>query len=77
MTDPHVPAAFLAALDQRIAHISEALDGLIDMTRCLPEDDTVAITCLCRAITAVLSELRGAETIVDTLACAVRRLAKR
>lgn len=72
---PDIPPGVMAALDQRIARIGSALDSLVEQARGLSDDPAVATAYLSLAIGAVLAELGEPETVADTLALAVRRLA--
>lgn len=75
MTD--IPPGITAALDQRIASIGEALDGLTSLARSLDADPALAISHLSLAIGAVLVMPQGPETVCDSLALAVWKLAGR
>jgi hypothetical protein len=77
MTTSSLPPAITAALDQRIASIAEALDGLVGLTRGLDDDPSTSISHLSMAIGTVLAMPQGPETVTDTLALAVWRLAGR
>ncbi len=76
MTHPEIPPGVIAALDQRTASIAEALDNLVATARDLCDDDAMAISQIALALYAVHAQPGGPSTIIDTLAVAVRRLAK-
>lgn len=76
MTQPDIPPGVVAAIDQRIASIGTALDNLTALAAGLDDDPALAISHLSLAIGGVLAMPQGPETVADTLALAVYRLAR-